>query len=175
MMTLLLLKDDTRNENEICDFFSSAGYQINWSETSATLLAGQSPNEQNRSITILQMDHTHPFPPDIANLTRGITLPWRLSMHQRTLTAPNNNQIKLTSLEFTLVKTFAMLEIGEVASRRRIIGEFGEHYLSYDQNRLDTMIMRLRKKIRHGLGMALPLNTVRVRGFSFDDLLILDH
>ncbi|SDX42127.1 Transcriptional regulatory protein, C terminal [Collimonas sp. OK242] len=175
MMTLLLLNDDTRNENEICDFFSSAGYQINWSETSATFLAGQSLREQNKSITILQIDHTHPFLPDIANLTQGLMVPWRLSLHQRTLTAPNNNKIKLTSLEFTLIKTFALLEVGEVASRKKIIDEFGEHYLSYDQNRLDTMIMRLRKKIRHGLGLTLPLNTVRVRGFSFDDLLILDH
>jgi len=35
--------------------------------------------------------------------------------------------------------------------------------------------MRLRKKVKQRLDMPLPLNTVRVRGFSFDDWLILDH
>jgi len=175
MMALLLLKDEIHDENEIRDLFSNAGYQVRWSNTPTELSSWQYGGEQHKSITILQIDREHPFPIQIANLEHRATLPWRLSLHQRSLIAPNSNKTKLTSLEFTLMKTFALLEMSEVASRKKIIDEFGEHYLSYDQNRLDTLIMRLRKKVKNRLGLILPLNTVRVRGFSFDDLLILDH
>lgn len=175
MMALLLLDEDVQKKSELCDLLSHAGYQINWGEAPDASLACPGRNDARKSVTILQVDQQHPLQLCIANLTRGASPPWRLSLHQRSLVAPNNNRTKLTSLEFTLIKVFAMMERGEIVSRKRIIDEFGEHYLSYDQNRLDTTVMRLRKKVRMQLGMALPLNTVRVRGFSFDDWLMLDH
>jgi DNA-binding winged helix-turn-helix (wHTH) protein len=174
-MALLLLEDDGRKKSEICDIFSNAGYQITWREVPEALMAWLGKGDAHKSVTILQVDHAHAFPSYIASLARSAIPPWRLSLHQRSLVAPNNCCTKLTSLEFILIKTFALTEKGEVVSRRKIIDAFGEHYLSYDQNRLDTMVMRLRKKVKQRLDMPLPLNTVRVRGFSFDDWLILDH
>jgi hypothetical protein len=175
MMALLLLDDDVQKKNEICELFCNAGYRVNWGVEPGWSSAGAYRHTLEKSIVILQVDHTHPLPMYAAGLTGGVSPPWRLSLHQHCLVAPNGNRSKLTSLEFTLVKLFALTERGEVVPRKRIIDEFGEHYLSYDQNRLDTTVTRLRKKVRSRLGMDLPLNTVRVRGFSFDDWLVIDN
>jgi len=175
MMALLLFEDDVRRNNEICDLFSNAGYHITWGGTQDALQAFAGDGEAHKSVTILRVEHGRLAPSCLVSLARGVTPPWRLSLQQHCLIAPNGKRTKLTTLEFTLVKRFALVEKGEVVSRRSIVDEFGEHYLSYDQNRLDTLVMRLRKKTTQRLGTALPLNTVRVRGFSFDDCLILDH
>ncbi|TDY42207.1 transcriptional regulator [Paraburkholderia rhizosphaerae] len=175
MMALLLLDDDVRKRSEVFHLFSNAGYQVNDGHAADALHVDSAGGALCKTVTIWQVDDKHPFPLYIASLARGTNPPWRLSLHQHTLVAPNRSCTRLTSLEFALVKVFALSEKGEVVSRKRIIDEFGEHYLSYDQNRLDTTVMRLRKKVRDRLGTSLPLNTVRVRGFSFDDWLILDH
>ncbi|MGS0740513.1 helix-turn-helix domain-containing protein [Glaciimonas sp. GG7] len=94
-------------------------------------------------------------------------------MRNRTLEAPNGIKSRLTSLEFSFVKIFASFDVGEAVSRKKIVYEFGEDYLNYDQNRLDTMVMRLRKKIVCKAKMEIPLHTVRIRGFAFCDILIL--
>jgi DNA-binding response OmpR family regulator len=82
--------------------------------------------------------------------------------------------VELTSLEFKFIKNFALVEMNEAVSRKQIVQAFGEDYLSYDQNRIDTMLRRLRKKVESGAGVKLPLNTERVRGFSFGEVLIID-
>ncbi len=174
-MALLLLDDDVRRRREVCELFVNAGYQVKCGEAPDLSNIDSAGGALGKTVTILQIDQAHPLPPYVTSLARGISPPWRLSLHQRSLIAPSGTQTRLTSLEFTLIKMFAVTEKGEVISRKRIIDEFGEHYLSYDQNRLDTTVMRLRKKVRARLETVLPLNTVRVRGFSFDDWLILDH
>ncbi|AKU23448.1 hypothetical protein ACZ75_20295 [Massilia sp. NR 4-1] len=108
------------------------------------------------------------------SLARQLAPGWRLSMRHRYLEAPAGQRTELTSLEFNFIKIFAMTEMGEAVSRKQIVQSFGEDYLSYDQNRLDTMVRRLRKKIDSQMGIKLPLNTERVRGFSFGDILIID-
>lgn len=176
MMALLFLHDeDPKKKREICDLLKNAGYKVKLNEIPDILHARSGEDEAPRTVAILQVNQDTPLPLHLASLACGASSPWRLSLRQRILVAPNNSQTKLTNLEFTLLKMFAMMEQGEVVSRKRIIDEFGEHYLSYDQNRLDTTVMRLRKKVRMLADMTLPLNTVRVRGFSFDDWLILEH
>ncbi|HEV3105678.1 MAG TPA: winged helix-turn-helix domain-containing protein [Trinickia sp.] len=174
-MALLLVDDDIQKKREICDLLSHAGYQVDLGQGSHASPAHPASNDVRKAVTIFQVERGHPLQLCLENLVGFAGRPWRLSLHQRCLVAPNDNSTKLTSLEFTLIKVFATMEKGEIVSRRRITDEFGEHYLSYDQNRLDTTVMRLRKKVKMQLGMALPLNTVRVRGFSFDDWLLLDH
>jgi DNA-binding response OmpR family regulator len=110
----------------------------------------------------------------ILSLARQLNPGWHLSMRYRRLEAPNGAEMALTSLEFAFIKMFAMVETGEAISRKQIVQAFGEDYLSYDQNRIDTMVRRLRRKAEADLGMKLPLNTERVRGYSFGDLLIID-
>jgi DNA-binding response OmpR family regulator len=110
----------------------------------------------------------------IVTLARQLTPGWRLSMRHRRLEAPNGAAVELTSLEFCFIKIFTMAETGEAVSRKQIVHAFGEDYLSYDQNRIDTMVRRLRQKIDSQIGLRLPLNTERVRGFSFGDILIIE-
>lgn len=110
----------------------------------------------------------------ILSLARQLNPGWHLSMRYRRLESPNGASMALTSLEFSFIKMFAMVDTGEAISRKQIVQTFGEDYLSYDQNRIDTMVRRLRRKAESDLGMKLPLNTERVRGYSFGDLLIID-
>ncbi|QGZ42186.1 transcriptional regulator [Pseudoduganella flava] len=110
----------------------------------------------------------------ILNLARQLTPGWRLNMRHHRLEAPNGQAVQLTSLEYNFIKIFALVEVGEAVSRKQIVKAFGEDYLSYDQNRIDTMVRRLRKKVLSQLRIKLPLNTERVRGFSFGDVLIID-
>jgi hypothetical protein len=110
----------------------------------------------------------------ILDLARQLTPGWRLSIRHRRLEAPYGATIKLTSLEFSFIKIFTMVEVGEAVSRKQIVQAFGEDYLTYDQNRIDTMVRRFRHKVETHMGIKLPLNTERVRGFSFGDVLIID-
>jgi len=110
----------------------------------------------------------------ILSLARQLNPGWHLSLRYRRLEAPNGAEMALTGLEFAFIKMFAMVETGEAISRKQIVQGFGEDYLSYDQNRIDTMVRRLRRKAESDLGTKLPLNTERVRGYSFGDLLIID-
>jgi hypothetical protein len=126
-------------------------------------LDGQTPHESPEQL----LDY-------ILSLARQLNPGWRLSMRYRRLEAPNGASMGLTSLEFAFIKMFAMVDTGEAISRKQIVQGFGEDYLSYDQNRIDTMVRRLRRKTEAGLAMKLPLNTERVRGYSFGDLLIID-
>lgn len=175
MKALLLLEDDVRRNNEIYDLFSNAGYHITWGDAPDALQTVNGDGEPHKSVTIVQVEHGRLAPSYVVSLARGVTSPWRLSLHRHCLVAPNAKYTKLTTLEFKLIKLFALVEKGEVVSRKSIVDDFGEHFLSYDQNRLDALVMRLRKKTMQRLETTLPLNTVRIRGFSFDDCLILDH
>jgi hypothetical protein len=110
----------------------------------------------------------------ILNLARQLTPGWRLSIRHRRLEAPTGGTVSLTSLEFSFIKIFTMVDMGQAVPRRQIVQAFGEDYLTYDQNRLDTLVRRLRNKVETRIGVKLPLNTERVRGFSFGDVLIID-
>lgn len=110
----------------------------------------------------------------ILTISREMNPGWRLSLRSRRLESPCGKSLDLTSLEFEFVKIFSMVEVGEAVSRRKIVLAFGENYLAYDQNRMDTLVRRLRKKVQLEIGVKLPLNTVRVRGFSFGETLSLD-
>lgn len=110
----------------------------------------------------------------IVELARQLAPGWRLSIRDHRLLAPTGASIPLTSLEFIFIKMFALVEIGEPVSRKQIVKTFGEDYLSYDQNRIDTLVRRLRQKFTARAGIRLPLNTERVRGFSFGEPLIID-
>lgn len=202
MTDLLLLGRSTDGNDDLAAVFQNAGYNVvevrdivascrQLSEPRATPLRPApmqgpvQPSRQHRDITILNADslacntdgtsRMEQLRECIVNLARQLTPGWRLSMRSRRLEAPGGGQIGLTSLEFIFIKNFAMVEVGEAVSRKQIVMAFGEDYLSYDQNRIDTMVRRLRQKIATHIGITLPLNTERVRGYSFGDVLIIDH
>ncbi|MEO7576918.1 MAG: helix-turn-helix domain-containing protein [Massilia sp.] len=202
MTDLLLLGRDAQCTHELRSIFLRAGYEVievrdivsccrqlqaeqRASQFAAKSTADQLPlPEQHRGITIFNADaivanfdgskRQEQLRDCIVSLARQLTPGWRLSIRHRRLEAPSGDVIELTSLEFSFIKIFTMVEVGEAVSRKQIVQAFGEDYLSYDQNRIDTMVRRLRQKIDTHLGVKLPLNTERVRGFSFGDVLIID-
>lgn len=195
MMNLLLLGQAT---HDLASLFQDAGYQVievnDVSSCCRQIKAEMQPryaalspptaHDEAKGITIFNPGAEHPRreacgQPEqlrdyILSLARQLNPGWRLSMRYHHLEAPNGVSMPLTTLEFSFVKMFAMVDIGHTVSRKRIVEAFGEDYLSYDQNRIDTLVRRLRRKIEGGLGLKLPLNTERVRGYSFGDLLIID-
>lgn len=203
MTDLLLLGLDAERTHELASMFETAGYEVNQVRDIAAccrqLLAEmRSPHfipipitdpgacaAPSREITIFNADaiaasaDARRRQPQllacILSLARQLTPGWRLSMRHRRLEPPEGGPgIELTSLEFNFVKIFAMVDVGEAVSRKQIVKAFGEDYLSYDQNRIDTMVRRLRQKTESRMGLKLPLNTERVRGFSFGAVLIID-
>lgn len=196
-MQLLLLGHAS---NDLASLFQHAGYQVvevkdvmsccrqlkadlRMPQQRTTTLAPGTHDGSIKGITIfnpaVRDGQAQPEAPEqlldyILSLARQLNPGWRLSMRYRRLEAPNGASMGLTSLEFAFIKMFAMVDTGEAISRKQIVQAFGEDYLSYDQNRIDTMVRRLRRKTEAGLAMKLPLNTERVRGYSFGDLLIID-
>lgn len=203
MIDLLLLGADTERSHELARLFQSAGYQVVEVRDLASYLSRplgelMPPHEfvssggalnlacasGSRDIRIFNANASGEsggaiqlrprLLTCILNLARQLMPGWRLSMGNRCLEAPNRRIVELTSLEFKFIKNFALVEMNEAVSRKQIVQAFGEDYLSYDQNRIDTMLRRLRKKVESGAGVKLPLNTDRVRGFSFGEVLIID-
>lgn len=200
MTDLILLGQDAARTHELTRLFQDAGYEVVEAKDVVTCCRhlqsasrmpefitldqpGQRPTAALPGVTIIQADsiatgpdrHRSRLLACILSLARQLAPGWRLSLRHRRLEAPGGvGAIDLTGLEFSFLKIFAMVEIGEAVSRRRIVQEFGEDYLSYEQNRLDTLVRRLRKKVAIRLGVKLPLNTERVRGYSFGDVLIID-
>lgn len=199
MTDLILLGHDAASTHELTQIFQRAGYEV--SEAKDVVSCCRQLQAEFRAprfisvpgdasaavhapgVTILQAA-AHGAAADtrqptlltcILSLARHLAPGWRLNLRHRRLEAPAGaGSVELTSLEFIFIRIFTMVETGEAVSRRRIVQEFGEDYLSYEQNRLDTMVKRLRKKVEANIGVKLPLNTERVRGYSFGDVLIID-
>ncbi len=197
MLELLVLRHDEAYAHELAAIFRNTGYQIVDVKdliAHGRLLGGASnsfpyhpppvADAERNGVTIFDAsavygaggleEHRSELLNCILSLARQLNPGWHLSMRERLLEAPNGETINLTSLEFSFLKIFSMVEVNEAVSRKKIVKEFGEDYLSYDQNRIDTMVKRLRRKIETQLRVKLPLNTERVRGFSFGDVLIID-
>jgi DNA-binding response OmpR family regulator len=91
---------------------------------------------------------------------------WVLELGARRLSAPGFAPIALSQQDLTVLHEL-MRSAGEIASRQQIVLALGEHFLSYDQRRLDTQIRRLRRKVNEATGLTLPLNTARNSGYCF--------
>lgn len=101
----------------------------------------------------------------IGSLARRVPADWSLQACARQLVSPQGQGMPLSRNEFVLMQLLA--QHGGPVSRRRIVEAYGEHWLSYDQRRLDTLISRLRKRCRDRLGVDLPLKTEHGEGYSF--------
>jgi len=197
MTELLLLGQNAARTQELALIFQSAGYKVVEVDDAVTCcrhlqseLSAAPPyippplpaaEDESRGVTIFNpvpgkesLQQRPQLLACILSLARQLNPGWRLSMRYRRLESPAGAGVKLTTLEFNFIKIFATVEIGEVVSRKQIVQSFGQDYLSYDQNRIDTMVRRLRQKVEGCIGVKLPLNTERVRGYSFGDLLIID-
>ncbi|PLX70226.1 MAG: DNA-binding response regulator [Azoarcus sp.] len=96
----------------------------------------------------------------------------QLKCRQYGVIAPSGEQMDLTALEMTLMRTLAEQQGGPV-SRRSIVSAMGHEWLDYDQRRLDTLISRLRRRWREKTGFRLPLETERGEGYRFSAPVVL--
>lgn len=92
--------------------------------------------------------------------------PWQLDMGPRELKAPNRQGLRLSHQD-SLVLQCLMRNAGKTVSRREIVNALDEDYLTYDQRRLDTQILRLRRNVEQATGLELPLKTLRNSGYCF--------
>ncbi len=90
---------------------------------------------------------------------------WRVDNDRRCLCAPNGELAPLTAREVRLLRALAETD-RNILNRREvedIIGEEGQ----VSRSSLDTLLSRLRAKVRDRTGLELPLATNHNLGFSF--------
>jgi DNA-binding response OmpR family regulator len=102
----------------------------------------------------------------IATLARRIHREnnWHLNATEWVIVSPQNRQIQLTSLEHAFLTVLAKTP-NKVLSRRHILDALGKSISSYDPRNLDSLVLRLRKKVQDTTDEPLPLKTVHGVGY----------
>ncbi|MFM7567811.1 MAG: helix-turn-helix domain-containing protein, partial [Betaproteobacteria bacterium] len=95
---------------------------------------------------------------------------WTVESDSLTVRGPNGLTQTLSLQEVTLLREFAQAE-NHFASRRQLVKALGYDYVAYDEQRLEAMISRLRKKLAP-LGEN-PLKAAHGRGYVFTQVLRL--
>ncbi|WP_081280983.1 helix-turn-helix domain-containing protein [Stenotrophomonas maltophilia] len=72
------------------------------------------------------------------------------------LSCPAGNRIALTKTERLLLHCLARSP-GRVVTREQLIGSLTDNIHDYDPHRLESLLHRLRRKVRSASGRALPL------------------
>ncbi|PKO82188.1 MAG: hypothetical protein CVU19_03045 [Betaproteobacteria bacterium HGW-Betaproteobacteria-13] len=90
---------------------------------------------------------------------------WSMSIDGWVLMAPNALGVSLTGSE-RLFLTCLFSHLNEVVRREVLVEAMGHRADYYLSHRLDMLVSRLRKKVLHETGVALPLRAVRGLGFS---------
>lgn len=89
---------------------------------------------------------------------------WQLQDDGWTLAAPTGGVVSLTPSERSVVSAL-FADAGRVVSREALIVALGHDTDYYLEHRLDMLISRLRRKVREGTGIPLPVRAVRGAGF----------
>jgi DNA-binding response OmpR family regulator len=90
---------------------------------------------------------------------------WLLEPALRQLVAPDGQSVRLTASELGFLSA-VMQQAGKLVTRPAIIEAMGENPADYDLCRMDTLVRRLRLKIKERLA-PLPLETVHGQGYIF--------
>lgn len=103
---------------------------------------------------------------------RDVTPPapqWHFHRSEWTLVAPSGASLTLSHLEVSLIDILLKTP-GKPVKRRDIIASgFGLNPLSYDNRRLDSIVSRLRRKIRDVYPFSQPIKVVHSVGYIFTD------
>lgn len=83
------------------------------------------------------------------------------------LFAPDDTEIPLTAMEFSMLKTFVSNR-GRVLSREQLLDQTHEGTLDPYDRSIDLRVSRLRRKIHDGSGDNSVIRTVRGMGYIFD-------
>lgn len=89
---------------------------------------------------------------------------WRLDADGWCLIAPDGALVALTKTERLLMDAL-LGSANRVMTREALIAALTDDVHDFDTHRLDSMIHRMRSKVRRVLGMPLPLNAVHGEGY----------
>jgi len=113
------------------------------------------------------------------NLIRRLQIvsssPWFLNSLTWTLNSPDHQSIKLTHFEVILLSNLMAGTPGEVITKETIIKALGHDYTNYDPKNLETLISRLRTKVKQQCDTLLPLQTAHGRGYAFTGQIQIMH
>ncbi len=97
---------------------------------------------------------------------------WVFEEDSWALTAPNNRRMILTSKEGAFVAA-VMSKVGEIVPKESIMAQLGYDLSNAENNNsLDVLITRIRKKCREKCGRDLPVTTHRNRGYAFEEAFV---
>lgn len=99
---------------------------------------------------------------------------WGLTGAPPTLRSPNGQQISLSTQDYIVLMALAAGN-GSTVTRREIVQALGKNFLEYDQRRLDTQMLRLRRKVQQECGLVLPVITQRSVGYRFYEEVLINH
>lgn len=89
---------------------------------------------------------------------------WRLDANGWRLLAPNDRTVELTRTERSVLSQLLAAE-GETVDREALIASLTPDVFDFDPHRLETLIHRLRSKVRAATGLQLPLRAVHGVGY----------
>jgi two-component system, OmpR family, response regulator PhoP len=98
-------------------------------------------------------------------LVAGASGRWSIDLSGAELVCPDGRRVDLTSREMELMQA-VMAASNQVLARKEIMAAIGVES-EEDSHRIDSLIYRLRKKVRDETGLKLPLRSVFGRGVSF--------
>ena len=97
---------------------------------------------------------------------------WTLLLQRWQLISPNRVVIELSNSETLFLNCFKNTE-GMGVDRNIIIESLGYRREAYDVRRLESLVSRLRNKVKDVGAEAFPLNTVYGTGYAFNEPLVV--
>ena len=110
------------------------------------------------------IDHLHRRLNISANLTPAV--PWRLDQQALALICPNEAQVSLTVTESLLLKAL-LAAPHQAITRTELCKHLPPGSNLDDTRRLDSILSRLRSKVKKSTGINLPIHTLRNKGYTF--------
>ena len=105
------------------------------------------------------------------NLIRRLQLvnskPWLLNILKWTLESPDHQIAKLTHFEVVLLSNLIAGVPGEVITKETLILALGHDFTNYDPKNLETLVSRLRSKVKKQCHVVLPMQTAHGKGYAF--------
>lgn len=89
---------------------------------------------------------------------------WRLDANGWRLLAPNERSVELNQAERRVLGQLLAAQ-GEAVSREALIASLTPDVFDFDPHRLETLVHRLRNKVRAATGVKLPLRAVHGVGY----------
>ncbi|MEW5421664.1 response regulator transcription factor [Amorphus sp. 3PC139-8] len=98
---------------------------------------------------------------------------WVYRVREMELTAPTGAIISLTRREARFVSYLA-LRPSSVVTREEALRALGDADTERSRRNLDTLLSRLRTKVKEATGASLPIDTVQGRGFSATQEIVVE-